>query len=149
MVELHSAYKRLALRNHPDRTAGDPESLAIFCRVTEAYAILREGFQWVGRSRPVKACPGCGRARELFSSLDGRPSCTECLLHGRRRLLPLPEFRTVRCIAAALLQAGAASCATAAAFTGDWRYGLAGVCMVVTALGTLAYNVLTADVIDG
>lgn len=147
-AHVHRAYKRLALRHHPDRTAGDPDSLALFCRVTEAYATLKAAFGLRTQSRPMGRCSRCGRVAELFRGLDRRASCADCLLYRRRRLLPLPKFETIRCAAAIFLQGLAFYCTAVSAATGDWRHGAAGALFVLAAMGALAYNVWTADVID-
>ena len=38
--EIRAAYRKIALRSHPDRSQGDPESDALFHKATEAYRIL-------------------------------------------------------------------------------------------------------------
>ncbi|MBN2561666.1 MAG: J domain-containing protein [Phycisphaerae bacterium] len=145
--QVHYAYKRLALRHHPDRTAGDPDSLAQFCRVTEAYRTLKEASLAHGGSRPAERCRKCHCVAELFRGLDGGRYCSACLLNTRRRYLPLPKFQTVRCIATIVLQGLALHCASVAAVTGDWRHGAAGALFVFAAMGALAHSVWTADVI--
>lgn len=141
--QVHHAYKRLALRHHPDRTAGDPTSVRLFCQITDAYTVLRGVCQ--GRD---SACPQCGRASELFRGMGGQRWCADCLLRGRRRFLPLGRFECVRCLGGLLLQALALNCAVVSAATGDWRFGAAGAALVFGAMAALGYSVWTADVID-
>jgi curved DNA-binding protein CbpA len=38
--EIRAAYRRIALRCHPDRTEGDPKAEALFHKATEAYRVL-------------------------------------------------------------------------------------------------------------
>jgi molecular chaperone DnaJ len=40
--ELRSAYRKLAMKHHPDRTQGDKESEEIFKELSEAYAVLSD-----------------------------------------------------------------------------------------------------------
>ncbi len=146
--EIHKAYKRLALRHHPDRTAGDPFSLAVFCRVTEAYTTLKQGLGVQRRGRLRSQCFKCGKPAELFKALDGGRCCATCLLGVRRRTLPLPTFETVRCAAAIVFQVSAVVFTAATAVTSDWRHALAASVFALATLVALTYHVCTADVID-
>lgn len=151
--QIHRAYKRLALRYHPDRAGEGPNSLELFYRVTEAYTTLRRGLHREaaagGRQRmPTGRCPSCGRVEELFKAMSGGHSCAACLLNTRRRFLPLPTMVTVRCLAVIGLQAAAVGCAVSAGVTGQWQHGAAGVAVAMAALLGLAYNFWTADIIE-
>jgi len=151
--QIHRAYKRLALRYHPDRASGRPDSLEKFYRITEAYTTLRRGLHReaaAGGRRPVPVgrCPRCGRTEELFQALHGGESCADCLLNTRRRFLPLPSVVTIRCLAVIALQAAAVGCAVSVGLTGQWQHGAAGLVAVIAALLGLAYNFWTADIIE-
>lgn len=148
LSQVHRAYKRLAMRHHPDRTAGDPNSVRLFCQITDAYRVLRGVCRGRGSARPTGACPRCGRVSDLFRGMGGQTWCADCLLRGRRRFLPLGRFECVRCLGGFLLQVLALYCAVISATTGDWRFGAAGTALVLGAMAALGYSVWTADVID-
>ncbi len=42
VVEIKSAYKKIAVKNHPDRNPGDEEATARFKEASEAYAVLSD-----------------------------------------------------------------------------------------------------------
>lgn len=65
--QIKSAYRRLALKYHPDRNPGDPEAEERFKRISEAYATLRdpERRAWVDRGGSATE----GR-RPDFSTVD-------------------------------------------------------------------------------
>jgi hypothetical protein len=146
--QVHRAYKQLALRHHPDRSCGDPESHKLFCQVTEAYARLKSLF--VGRtvSPNVGVCPKCDHVAELYLGLDRRRYCATCLLYSRRRFLPLPTFQKLRCVAAMSFQALALYCIILAGVTGDWQPGAAGVMFTFAAMAAMAFDFLRADLIE-
>jgi hypothetical protein len=146
--QVHRAYKLLALRHHPDRSAGHPESHAVFCRVTEAYSRLKESLHTQATVRNVGICPKCGEVAELFHGMDRRRYCSTCLLHRRRRYLPLPTFQRIRCVAAITLQSLAFYCVLVSTFTGDWLPGAASIMFVIAAMGALAFNFISADAIE-
>jgi len=150
--QVHAAYKRLALKHHPDRAPDDPKSQRVFIHVTEAYSILKNAHR-MGRSsskaiRRSRSCPRCGRFEELFKGLDGGRYCVECLLGRRRKFLPLPIMEVIRCIGVILLQAGALGCLVAACVGGDRRYFGVAAASCVAAMGLMAYHVWSADVIE-
>ena len=53
--EIKKAYKRLAMKFHPDRNQGDKESEAKFKEIKEAYEILTDGAETCGL-RSVRSC---------------------------------------------------------------------------------------------
>ncbi len=148
LAEAHAAYKRLALLHHPDRNADDPESRRLFCRVTEAYARLRLAYHARRASNRAGECPTCGVMGDLFVGLHGRLLCADCLLGKRRRYLPLPTFRQVRCVAAMLLLTLAIGCLINTAISGESQSAFAGFGCVFGALASLGFNVFTADIIE-
>ena len=142
--EIHRAYKRQVLRHHPDRTGNDPASRAAFCRITEAYFILRRH----DPSEPVARCHRCGRDEPLYRSLTGHRMCAACLLNRRRRLLPLPRMETIRCLAAIAFTATALLFVLGALLRGDGFLGVTAVALSLSTLLALSINVLSADVIE-
>ncbi|HVP13478.1 MAG TPA: J domain-containing protein [Phycisphaerae bacterium] len=146
--QVHRAYKQLALRYHPDRSVGDPDSHRIFCQATEAYSRLKNALFAHARLRNVGFCPKCEQVAELYQGMDRRHYCATCLLHSRRRFLPLPSFQKVRCIVAITLQGLALYCVIVSTLTGDWLPGAAAVLFALAAMCALAVNFLTADLIE-
>lgn len=150
--QVHRAYKRLALRLHPDRAAGNSAGHAAFCRVTEAYAVLRQAAGGGAAAQTMRhqmaRCPRCGHDAVLAKALDGGCYCHPCLLNTRRRFLPLPSFVVIRCISTIALLLLAAACAIQSALSGDRLSAYVGAGLVLSALGTLAHHVRTADIIS-
>jgi hypothetical protein len=146
--QIHRAYKQLALLHHPDRSAGNAESHKIFCQVTAAYSRLRASLHAQAQLRNVGLCAKCDEVAELFQGMDRRQYCATCLLYSRRRYLPLPTFHRIRCLAAIAFQSLALYCVIVSTITGDWLPGAAAVLFVVAAMGALAFNFFTADVIE-
>ncbi|MFH1420325.1 MAG: J domain-containing protein [Planctomycetota bacterium] len=144
--EVHRAYKRLALKHHPDRNAGDDRSHRLFCQVTEAYANLKKLLRAHDHGGDV--CPDCGEAGELFHGTDGRSLCGACLLATRRRFLPLPTFQQIRCIAAILFQALAAYFVVLSLVVEDRTPSVVGICFALAALAALSWDFLRSDVIS-
>jgi curved DNA-binding protein CbpA len=82
LAEIKSAYRRLAMRYHPDRNPDDPEGAEHFKRITLAYGVLsdpqrREAYDLGMRRAPAGGRGnGAGRVdpdevfRDLFASRD-------------------------------------------------------------------------------
>lgn len=146
--QVHRAYKRLVLLHHPDRTNNDPRSLERFCEATEAYSTLKAAYAARQLGKGAGPCPKCERIGKLYRGLDGSRSCAECLLAKRRRFLPLPTYETVRCAGVIAIQALAVYCVGVTMVVGDLQHGVAAVVLLLAALGILAYDFWTADVIE-
>lgn len=145
--DAHRAYKRLALRHHPDRMPGDANSQAMFCRVTEAYATLRGHAGTDGR-RPadVDACDRCGSIGRLLTGLDGARYCVDCLLAQRQRRLPMLTPKVVRCLLTIGLQLAATVCLVVSISQSSVRAGWAGLALSLGSLLTLSWDVLRSVV---
>jgi len=106
--DVRRAYRRLALRYHPDRHGGDETSRRRFIEVVVAYRTLMAALRAVEGGRALGTCQQCGQFTEVTRAIDGRPRCRRCLLWHRSRFLPLPGLETVRCLGAiaALAAAG-------------------------------------------
>jgi DnaJ-class molecular chaperone len=77
--EIKAAYRRLALKYHPDRNPGDRSAEARFKEISEAYATLRDPearsrFDRFGRAQP-------GGARPDFSHVDWQTVFQEADIH--------------------------------------------------------------------
>lgn len=149
--QIHSAYKRLALKHHPDRAPDDPDSHEVFIRVTEAYSILKNAYytaKGVPQRARMRKCHRCGALGDLLRGLDGGRYCPDCLLGKRRKMLPMPSMETIRCIGVFALQATALGLVVRASiFGGRGLFLLAGA-LCVAGMGLLAYHVWSADVIE-
>ena len=146
--EVHSVYKRLALKYHPDRSRGDPRSHSAFCQVTAAYATLKEAFAAMEGSKNMGQCQRCEQIRELYFGQDGSRGCAECLLALRGRRLPM-ILETVRCVLAIGLQLAAVYCLVISILEESVGAAFAGMACLVGALLALTYNVLTSVVVKG
>jgi curved DNA-binding protein CbpA len=74
--EIRRAYRRLALRWHPDRNQGDPQAAERFREISEAYAVLidAERRRRYDAARGAGARPGFAGTREdLFRDLFNDP----------------------------------------------------------------------------
>jgi hypothetical protein len=146
--QVHRAYKRLALKHHPDRAPDNPSSHETFLRVTEAYATLKGSLQSAPRGRAIHPCRKCGVMGELLKGLDGGSYCAACLLGRRRRFLPLPRVETIRCLAVIAFQGAALYFAISSFVVNDWHHAAAAGGLAFLALCLLAYDLFSADLIE-
>jgi len=146
--EIHRAYKRLAMRLHPDHTGNDPEARRQFCEVTEAYTRLSDALRSGIPTRDPPVCGRCGRQAKLYAGLYHQSYCADCLLNQRRRFLPAPPLVVVRCVAAFVLVACAAYCTWVAWTYGNLTHALITIGAALAALVMLSINVLSASKID-
>jgi DnaJ domain len=149
--QVHAAYKKLALKHHPDRAPDDPASHDVFIRVTEAYSILKNAHHQA-KGSPIritrfKRCPRCGQNGLLVKGLDGGIYCVECLLGRRRKYLPLPVLEVIRCIGVIGLEALAVYLVVQACITGERSLFFAAGASCLIGFGLMAINVWSADVI--
>ncbi|MCK6455730.1 MAG: J domain-containing protein [Phycisphaerae bacterium] len=146
--EVQAAYRRLAFRHHPDIAGDDPVSRAEFTRITHAYKSISKLDRLKVLFKHGGCCHRCHAIEELFLGMDRRYYCADCLLNARRRILPLPVVRTIRCVSVMGLQAGAA--AAAAQYISTDRHGFAWLAMVAIAASVmlLGYFVFSADQIE-
>ncbi len=147
--EVQLAYRRLAFRHHPDIAGDDPLARAEFSRITSAYRTV-SALDRLRLHQPDGAgcCRCCGQPDLLYLGLDRRRYCADCLLQSRRRFLPLPSYRTVRCVGVIALQAAAAGLCVAHGVTGAPGWGLAAAATAVLSLAVLGWHVFSADVIE-
>ena len=88
--EIKSAYRRLALKYHPDRNPGDKDAEEKFKEAAEAYAVLAD----TREAEPVRPLRPCGRRRRRqrrlrplgLRRLRGHPRRPRRHLRLRRRL---------------------------------------------------------------
>ncbi len=140
--DVRRAYRRLALRYHPDRHGGNESSRRRFIEVVNAYRTLMKALRAVEDGRALGTCDQCGQFTEVRRSIDGRPRCRRCLLWHRSRFLPLPGLETVRCLGATATLAAAGGLLVAAWTTGRPE-AAAGACAAgATSLVLLAWTSL-------
>lgn len=148
-AEIHRAYKRLAMRHHPDRVANSAENQAMFCRITEAHALLKAVRPWLGTAKSHDHCATCGDFGEVFRALDGNQRCPACLLAQRRKRLPLPPLTNVRCITSIILQAIALGLLIQAVRTGGVTLAAFSVAILAGALVALTFDVTRSNIVKG
>lgn len=68
---IKKAYRKLALRYHPDRNSGDAESEEMFKEATEAYEILRDDQKRAAYDRYGHAGVKSGASQQGFSGFGG------------------------------------------------------------------------------
>lgn len=107
LPEVCHAYRRLALRHHPDRNVGDPDAQRRFVRISRAYRVLADHLK-SGVPTPPGPCPTCGRHERVFPFPDGTQRCKRCLLARTARFLPLPALVWVRFYGVMACMAGSA-----------------------------------------
>lgn len=146
--QVHRAYKKLVLRHHPDRTAGNPDSLAVFVEATEAYATLKRAFALKEVSRGAGPCPKCERFAPLLRAIDGRQYCAECILARRRRFLPLPTYEQIKFLGVLALQGTALWLLVMSVAQESMYHAAAAFLLLLGAWGLLVYGLWAADVIE-
>jgi len=71
--EIKRAYRRLAMKHHPDRNPGDPEAEALFKEASEAYQVLSQTEMRARYDRfGHEGVRGAGSAAHDFSHMDVR-----------------------------------------------------------------------------
>lgn len=117
---IKRAYRRLALRYHPDRhRASRDEAEAAWCRarfreIGEAYAVLKLTLAADLTGQSLAYCARCGDLEPVWGGLDGNAYCRDCLLSAEgKRALPAPPDVLVRCDLAAATLMGAVACLVA------------------------------------
>ena len=63
-ADIKKAYRRLAMKYHPDRNNGDKEAEAKFKEIGEAYEVLGDEQKRAAYDRYYKACVNQGAAGE-------------------------------------------------------------------------------------
>lgn len=150
-ADVKRAYKRLALALHPDRLPGDESAREDFCRVTEAYAVLRDaaGVAALKREEAMhNYCVVCGRTRPVRRGRDGRRRCADCAMRRLPLRLPMEPWTKVRCVGVIALQAGSAACTLTGALIQNRSLAATGIVLAVAALAALSHAVMTSVVQD-
>lgn len=147
---VQAAYRKLALKHHPDIAGDDPVARQEFVRITRAYRLIATLDRMRMRKRGGEAgcCARCEALDVLYVGLDRRKYCAKCLLEARRRFLPLPSYRTIRCIAVIVLQALGVAGAIWFVSSGRSEIGIAAFFAMLLSLVVLGYHVWEADVIE-
>jgi hypothetical protein len=145
--QIKRAYRRLALRYHPDHNvrpttagdAGDAYCRAMFNLVTRAYAVLERHLRAEHDGHGLHCCARCGELGTMRRGLDGNHYCRTCLLRVEgKRALPGPPVVIVGLGVTSFGLAASAGLLGAWATTG-WMPGwwlAVGVC--AAALGLMA-----------
>ncbi|HOW69890.1 MAG TPA: DnaJ domain-containing protein [Phycisphaerae bacterium] len=102
--DVKHAYRRLALRMHPDKHRGDEDARRRFVLISNAYRILMRSARAVHQGRSVGECSACGEFGEVMIGLNGRPRCPRCIFRPEGgHLLPMPPLVVVKCVGAIVL----------------------------------------------
>lgn len=143
---VHTTYRQLALRYHPDRNGGNEESLARFKQLTAAYQILRHKFA-VDDAQTAQNSGECGRCGQydlLHEALDGSRCCMECLSEAsRRRMLPAPPVVVATCASTVVLLTLAVGCLILGWLWQSTSYSLASLALGILSLLSLAATCVT------
>lgn len=146
--EVRRAYRRLALKAHPDLHRDRPDAHERFVAVAGAYRALMDVLRTPECARP-RTCGACGRVATLYAGTDGRECCGACLLGRARRLLPHPVLIPVRFAGVFALLTAAACCLIRGARSDAPAWSLAALLLVTTAMGWLAtVTIRTVHVYD-
>lgn len=141
--EIRGAYKRLAWQHHPDRAMDVLDATERFSRITAAYMTLRASVTNHDCDLPsANTCAKCGDFGELLKGIEGLQCCAECLLAIRKKRLPMPAMRIVRCFLPIVLQLFAIVCLIRSIQTGQNDAAIA--CLAALAL---SITFLTRDVL--
>lgn len=104
--DVKQAYRRLALRMHPDKHRGDDDARRRFVLISNAYRALMRSARAVHQGRVVGECSACGAFGEVLIGLNGRPRCPRCIFRpDGGRLLPMPPLVIVKCVGVFILLA--------------------------------------------
>lgn len=143
---VHATYRRLALKYHPDRNAGDEFCLERFKELSTAYRVIEHKFRLDSTSPDMvhDECARCGEYAALRKGLDGSLCCAACLtLANRRPLLPAPPLTIVTCATTIVLLVLAGGCLAAGWGFRNGTYLVASLMIGVLALITLSITCVT------
>lgn len=143
ITEVKRNYRRLALECHPDRHGGSESARRRFSEIASAYRVLMRSLRAVESGRKIGHCWECREFGEVQTGLDGHARCPSCILHGPRRLLPLPVIVIARCLGTILLLGLAVILLWMCLQNGNPAYAAAAALAGAGSLGLLAYTCLT------
>lgn len=147
--EVRRAYRKLIWEFHPDRKQNATDISEQFSRITAAYHTLRSiAPRRATNSRRIDECPVCGHVETLYARFEGERQCSACLLAQRRKRLPMPPMKTVRCLIPIALLAAAAVMLIHSARSGSETISAICLVMIFTALAFLTRDVLRSVVVD-
>ncbi|MBX3396152.1 MAG: DnaJ domain-containing protein [Phycisphaerae bacterium] len=147
LSDVRRAYKRLVWEFHPDRAQDPTRDTNQFSRITAAYHTLRSiAPRRTTRSVSIDECPLCGDIETLYARLEGGRQCSACLLAQRRKRLPMPPIKTVRCFIPIALLAVATLLLIQSARSGSETTSALCLANIFTALAFLTRDVLRSVV---
>ncbi len=101
--QITQAYRRLALKYHPDRAFASIGLSAtarrrMFERVSNAYHQLEAHTSSLPRGAGLESCSRCHDVEPLLPGIDGNAYCHTCLTSARgKRALPPPPIELMHC----------------------------------------------------